>query len=108
MCTFVSDLSYIVINTIKETNLSRRFFGLDRFTVLINVFINVVCGGAINTIINSVYWGFGSHPIYSYSFEFVKSYSALLNHLDLYAVFFKFQSSFNTYKCIKILHTSFK
>ena len=50
MCIFVSDLFYVAINIYKTTNLSRRFFGLDRFMVLINVFIDVVYGGAINTI----------------------------------------------------------
>ena len=50
MCIFVSDLFYVAINNHKTTNLLRRFFDLNRFMVLINVFINVVYGGAISTI----------------------------------------------------------
>ena len=50
MCTLVGDLFYVAINIYETTNSSRRLFGLDRFMVLINVFINVVYGGAINNI----------------------------------------------------------
>ena len=55
---FVCDLFYVEINIYKKTNLSRRFFGIDRFMVLINGFINVVYGGAINTIYKLVIPGF--------------------------------------------------
>ena len=47
---FVRDLFRVAINFYKTTNLSRRFFGLNRFVVLINGLKNVVYGGAINTI----------------------------------------------------------
>ena len=38
---FVRDLFRVAINIYKTTNLSGRFFGLDKFKVLINGFINV-------------------------------------------------------------------
>ena len=50
MCAFVSNSLYVAINIYKTTNLARRFFGVDRFMVLINMFMNVVYGDAINTI----------------------------------------------------------
>ena len=50
MGVHVSDVFYVPINTYKTTKLSRRFYGLDRFMVLINGSINVVDGGDINTI----------------------------------------------------------
>ena len=46
----MSDLFYVAINIYKTTNLSRRFFGLDKFMVLMNGFINAIYRGAINTI----------------------------------------------------------
>ena len=48
MCAFVRDLFYLAEIIYKTTDFSRRFFGLDRFIVLINGVINVFYGCTIN------------------------------------------------------------
>ena len=50
----------------KTENLPRRIFGLNRFTVLTNGFINVFYGYDINTIYKLAWSGLGIHQLQSW------------------------------------------